>query len=326
MVPARQSAHERSSPTGAPLNVAVLGLGRRWRRRYEPALLALRNRFHIQAVCDPGQERADAEARRLGCAAAAGPTELLERDDVEALLLLDAPWYRLWPLELACRLGKPVFCAAPLELDDEHADALCEQVKQRQLTVMVEMLPQLSPVTQRLRQLLDGPLGPARLLVCDWAHAGPAHPATLLGAGGGPLLEWCAGLLGAAPVSVLAAEAEGAGLASVLLDFPEGRAVQVIRRRVPARGRRLRVHIVAARGLAAAEAPARVGWTDADGRHRHVLPRPAPAGQVLLERFYQAVRAGMAAEPGLEQAQRTLTWLRAVARSRKEGRRVQIAD
>jgi hypothetical protein len=46
----------------------------------------------------------------------------------------------------------------------------------------------------------------------------------------------------------------------------------------------------------------------------------------LLERFHAAVTTGALAEPGLGQAYRTLAWLRAIARSRAEGRRVEIAE
>ena len=67
------------------LRVGVIGLGRRW-RRYRHALEALRKRVAVRAVCYQVARRAEDEARRLGCAAAAGPADLLERDDVDAAL------------------------------------------------------------------------------------------------------------------------------------------------------------------------------------------------------------------------------------------------
>src|SRR5262245_37514254 len=103
------------------LRVGIIGLGRRW-QRYQPALMALRGLFEVVAVCDPHPGRAEQAARSVGCPAADGPTDLLERDEVQAALLLDPPWYGLWPVEQACRVGKPVFCAAPLGGDDAFAD------------------------------------------------------------------------------------------------------------------------------------------------------------------------------------------------------------
>src|SRR5260370_23212768 len=121
------------------LRVGIIGLGRRWRKRYKPALRSLRARFRVQVVCDHVQERAVREAKQLACDVAAGPTQLLEREDVDAVLLFDAQWFRLWPLEGACRTGKPVFCACSLESDDAHADALRRQVQQSRLPIVMEM-------------------------------------------------------------------------------------------------------------------------------------------------------------------------------------------
>src|SRR6266478_2001490 len=124
-----------------PLRVGVIGLGRRWRKRYRPALLALHDCFRVHALYDQVQQRALGEAERLQCDAAAGITELLERDDLDAVLLLDAQWFGLWPLELACRVGKPVFCCAGFDREDARADAVYQQVQAAKLPVMVEMAP-----------------------------------------------------------------------------------------------------------------------------------------------------------------------------------------
>src|SRR5262245_53517333 len=98
-----------------PLRVGVIGLGNRWQKRFKPALLALRRLYEIRAVCDQVPQEATRESRRLGCDAVTGITTLLESDDVDAVLLLDAQWFRLWPVEQACRFGKPVFCGLSLE-------------------------------------------------------------------------------------------------------------------------------------------------------------------------------------------------------------------
>src|SRR6516225_7727928 len=99
-----------------PLRVGVIGLGPLWRRQYAPALRGLRDRFEVTAVCDQVQDRAARVARRLGCAAAGGPTDLLDRNGIDALLQLDAQWYGLWAATRAGAAGKPVFCCPPAEL------------------------------------------------------------------------------------------------------------------------------------------------------------------------------------------------------------------
>ena len=271
--------------------------------------------FHIQAVCDPIQEWADHEARRLGCVSAAGPTELLENDDVDALILLEALWYRLWPLELACRLGKPVFSAALPDAGDAHVDDLLHQVKERRLPVLVAQ-SRMAPAADRLRQLLDGPLGPARLVSCDWTQPSRAQSASA----GDVLLSWCAELLGTEPTRVLSGEVPSAGLASHLLEFTDSRALHFTRRRVAVARGSVRLRIVAERGQATVVSPRRLCWSNAEGRHSLTLPRPEPLARKLLERFHAVVTDNQAAEPDLAQAARPLPWLRALcAAGRKDG-------
>src|SRR5438067_8986693 len=103
----RQRADGKSKHTNGhpPLRLGVIGLGAAWRKRYRPALLALADHFLIEIVCDQVLGRAERVARELGCAAAAGPAELLESGRVDALLLADLQWFGLWPVELACRAG-----------------------------------------------------------------------------------------------------------------------------------------------------------------------------------------------------------------------------
>jgi predicted dehydrogenase len=305
-----------------PLQVGVIGLGRRWRRQYRPALRALRPRYRVRAVCDPVHRRAVRAAADLGCEAAAGPMALLEDDRIEALLLVDEPWYGLWPLELACRAKRPVFCAWPLEADDAHADAVRRQVEESRLPVLMALPLRLAPATARLRVLLDERLGPARLVVCNLALSGRRR-AGLVGDVGTALLDWCVSFFGAAPESVLAGAA--AGFASVLLEFPDGRAA-VIQSRRTRRRPGLRLLVEAERGSAEVRPPASVGWADAEGRCTITLPVAPPAARLLLEQFHAMVRGGRGPQPSFADAHGLLGWLRAAALSRAEGRRVHLGE
>jgi predicted dehydrogenase len=305
------------------LRVGVIGLGRRWHRRYRPALRALRDRFEVRAVWDQVERRAAWEARRLRCAAAAGPTALLQSPDVDVLLLLDPQWFRLWPLEVACRLGKPVFCAASLKDDAAHADALRGQVQDSRLPVMMALAPRVAPATARLRELLATELGPARVLVC---HEVIPHPPPLSpgenGERAGPgiaSVDWCLSLLGDPPVRVVAAAEVAPGFASLVLGFAGDRVAQVTRWRAPQASPVLRLHVAAERGSATVVLPGRVWWSGAQGQHLQVLREPRSLARLLLERFHQAATQGQAPEPDFHDAYRALGWLRAAAGSRAEG-------
>jgi predicted dehydrogenase len=303
------------------LQVGVIGLGRQWRQRYRPALRALRDHFAVRLLCDQVYALAAREARALGCNAVLGPTELLESDAVEALLLLDAQWFGLWPLEPACHAGKPVFCLDALALAEPQLDDILRQVREGRLPVMTELAPREAWVTSALRELLTGPLGPARGVACNFfqPHREPeaAWPVDVA------LVDWCAHVLDAEPVSVLAAGTDDGGFASLLLEFPGERPAQLTGWRAPAMWHPPRLRVVAERGWALAELPGRLRWTDANGRHYESRRGTNPEG-VLLERFARTVREGEAPQPSLEDACRAVAWLRAAERSRADGRRVRL--
>jgi predicted dehydrogenase len=305
------------------LQVGVIGLGRAWRRRYRPALQALRDRFAVRLLCDQVHALAAREARSLGCDAVLGPSALLESAAVEAVLLLDAQWFGLWPLEQACRIGKPVFCLDALALAEENLDHVLRQVRESRLPVMTELAPRSAWVTGALRELLAGPLGPARGVVCDFFQPQPAA------SGSGPadvaLVDWCASMIGAEPVSVLAAGTDDGGFASLVLEFPDARRAQLTGWRTAVVWHPPRLQVVAERGWARAELPSRLCWTDAEGRHGDIR-RGLPLEHVLLERFARSMRDGQPPQPDLEDVSRAVAWLHAAQRSRAEGQRVAVAE
>jgi predicted dehydrogenase len=305
------------------MQVGVIGLGRHWRQHYRPALRALRDRFQVALVCDQIYRRALREARQLGCAAALGPTELLESDAVEAVLLLDEQWFGLWPLEQAGRRGKPAFCRGDLLAGEPDVERLRQQALGRGPAVLAGLTARYAPVTADLLGLLAGRLGPARGVACDFFVPRPPGPAPGLPV---PLslLDWCAAVLDAEPASVLAAGTEAGDFASVLLEFADGRRAQLTGFRADEAWHPPRLRVVAERGWAAVDLPGRLRWVDAEGRHElAVRGRPA-AEEVLLDRFFHAVCSGQPPRPSLDDAGRLVAWLRAAERSRAEGARATI--
>jgi predicted dehydrogenase len=286
------------------LRVGVIGLGRRWRVHYRPALLALHNRFAVRAVTDPCARRAAAAAREFGCIPAPGVLSLLE-SDLDAVLLLGRPWYRLWPLGQACRLGRPVYLGASLADDDAHADALVQQVRVASLPVMAALPPRLAPATDRLRALLPR-LGPLRSVVCTAERAGPSAAGAR--AAGLALLDWCAGVVGRPPTAVRSFGEPAAGHAGWLAEFG-GPVAQVVTWPGGHRGR-VRLRAVGARGVAEAVLPRRVRWRVGAARHVLDLPAGPPLARVALERFHAALAAGRPPAPGLDDAYHALAWLR----------------
>ena len=297
-----------------PVRIGVIGLGRRWRKRYRPALRLVTDHFKVCGVYDQLRRRAVSVAKEIGCDAAQGVVELLNRVDLDAVLLLDPQWFGLWPLEVACRAGKPVFCCPGLECDEEHADALLRQVQASALPVLMEFAPRFAAATARCRELLRDQLGPARLLMCESVqpdvmsrgHRPSSRARTASVASS--LCDWCSFLLDAEPIGASCLHKET--LTSVLLDFADGRAAQINRWRAPAARRTLRLRAVAERGSLRVVLPDRVSWQDDSGRHSDKMTSPRPLGVVLLERFHGVLRGGQAAQPSLADAHRIMGCLR----------------
>ena len=321
---------QRARPAN-PLRVGVIGLGPRWQRWYRPALEALRERLQVSALCDQVQERALVEGRRLGCAAVAGPTELIERHDTDAVLLVDRQWYRLWPLEVACRHAKPVFCCDSLARDDKHADALYRRVQRSGLPVMMALSARCAPAAALLEEVLGKHAARSRIVVCSVftsfdGRKRAKDPNLGLGPDWLGLLDWCMSLLTGAPSRILATGLPDGSLDTVLLGYQDGRAVQLNWYRRPGAARTCRLQVLTDQGTAVARWPKRVRWADAQGQ---VLPHPPkhpPLAQTLLEQFHGAVTEGRSPVPGLAHAYRLLGWWRLAQRSYQESRWIEVPD
>jgi predicted dehydrogenase len=314
-----------------PLQVGIIGLGPRYVKRYKAALLRQADRFAVCAVCDQVQQRSLSEAKQLGCAAAAGPTELLERGDVQALLLLEPQWYRLWPLELACKYGKPAFCCAPLARDEAHAEVICQRIEESRVPVVFVAPPHFMPASSSLRELLATDLGPPRLLVCDyvqpWRRTLPAAANRRDGAPDAftaALLEWCSSLIEGLPERVVAADLGKGELQTLFLRYADERGIQLTCR--PGLGLRggVRLQVSAAHGVAGVELPNRLAWSDSRGEHTLTLRARPPVADQWLEAFWQVVRGGALPQPRVQDSYRVLGWLRAARRSAAEGREIAL--
>ena len=311
-----------------PLGVGVIGLGPVWERML-PTLDKLRHYLEVHTVYDQSAQLVHQTAHRIGCSPSAGMVELLEREEVKAVLLLDPQWYGLWPMRQACRLGKPVYCA-PAFLRDADVDNIGPLVQQARLPVMVGNGMLQSPALLRLRHLLAKHLGGLRNLRIDRRLR--RLPASVRRQDNHRLLDCqsvlsmlniCAAMYAAAPMSIWAIEAEHSPLATVLLEFGPDQVAQlniwIDRFRPPG----WRVYAVTEQGHAEARLPRTLTYCDKTGSHRKRWRRQ-PVRQVLLQRFAQAARTGQGLQQGFASAYESLLWWRAARRSQQQGGRVYL--
>ncbi len=307
------------------LRVGIIGLGGRW-RRFRPLLARLHPHVEVRAVCDQINHRAETVSRRIGCTVAAGPVELLERPDVEAVLLLDRQWYGLWALTHACRVKKPVFCALSLVPDDAQVNALAQQIQACELPVLMGTGALLTPALRLSRELLTQRLGQAQLVRADACLALPQgkpqlnflqHPTVL------SLLAACAWLLDDVPRSVWTIEGEGSSFVTLVLRFGSDRVAQVTCWTTATGRTPVRFEIMAETGTALAELPRQLRWRDADGQHAQLLPSRSTE-QGALERFIVSLRGGQPLRPSFAEVYQALTWLRAAQQSQSEGKQIVL--
>jgi predicted dehydrogenase len=333
------------------LRVGVIGLGRLWEARHKPALARMADRFRVTAVYDQVARRAEIEAAQIGCAAALGLTELVERPDVDAVYLLSPQWFGSHPIGLACAARKPIYCAIPLCHEPEGLEELAATIRASGTPFMPELARRFYPATLRLRELLATTLGRPRLVLghgrlFGFDRYGPPGPTTQLAPmpltvdPGSYLLDWCRFVFQAEPTTVQGSGGvvlpgvAGAGddFEGFTAEFPDGALAQVAfgryhrepwgeaTRFLPQPG----FQVFAERGAAWVEMPDHIQWTDASGAREERAPLEPTVGEVLNDHFHRMVRGGQSLAPTLDDALAVARLVHELRRSRREGRRIAL--
>jgi len=98
------------------LRVGLVGLGDQWESRHAPALRAMPHRFEVAAVCCEVFERARKVADQFDATAAHSFRNLVDRQDIDAILYLSPQWFGPLPILAACENGKAVYTSAALDV------------------------------------------------------------------------------------------------------------------------------------------------------------------------------------------------------------------
>jgi predicted dehydrogenase len=302
------------------LGLGVIGLGRRW-NRYRRALEDLEDQVVVRVVCDPSLRRAEQEAQQMGCAAAGGVLDLVEHPAVQAVLLLDPGWQALWPLEQVCRAGKPVLCAAAVELEPERIVALEEAFPPPPAGPLVRFVlsAPLERMVEALVELRERSLGALQLVRIGWTAAETQSGRRVLETPGIlPLLRACAILFQEPPEALPAPDFLAAstipdqpGFASLVLGFPGGRVGQLTLWRSDTLPRACHLELIGENGTAQADLPEEVRWLDTEGTSTRRLPGGLSEVQALRH-FLAALESRQPAGPGLADVCELLGWLRRV--------------
>ena len=329
------------------LRIGIIGVGPAWESRHLPALRALSDRFEVVAFCDPVQHRAELAAQQFNAAVHDGFRGLTQREEIDAVLMLSSTFYGDLPIHAACEMGKAVYCAAAIDLQDAEAAALRQRVEAAGIAFMAEFPCRLSPATLRLKELIATRLGAPKLLFCNRrrVHPSPSHSNSnsnsrcyrdLV-----ELVDWCRYIVETEPTSLLAtahlaADQMQQDYFSVSLDFsPSGEtstgplATITCGDYVPeslqeslAFRRPADLKVVCEHGIAFVDLPNTIAWYDGAGQHLETLDHERPVGEQLLIHFHRAVSSLLLKSSSLADAHRAVTLANQAKISSETGSRV----
>jgi hypothetical protein len=116
----------------------------------------------IRVVHDSVLGRAQSLAQEIGADVAAGLRQVFENPCVQGVLVLDADWYGLVPVEFACAWQKPLFYGGNWHDSPAEWRRLAEQAQAHGVMLVPELPLRFHPSTTRLRELIATRLGPVR--------------------------------------------------------------------------------------------------------------------------------------------------------------------
>lgn len=329
------------------LRIGVVGVGPAWESRHLPALRALSDRFEVCAVCDPVQHRAEYVARQFNASVHDGFRVLINRSDIDAVLLLSAKFYGAMPIHAACDFGKAVYCAAAIDLQDAEASELRDRVERSGIAFMAEFPCRLSPATLRLKELIATRLGEPGLLYCNRLRSAAKGRERkdrcvrdLV-----ELVDWCRYIVEREPSSLMATSHESPSREyhdyfSVSLDFSPPNEIGTGPLAVISCGdyvaeglkeslsyrRPADLKVVCPKGIAFVDLPSTVAWFDDAGQHLETLDHERPVGEHLLLHFHRTVESLLLKSSSLEDAHRAILIANQAKLSCQTGQRIFCND
>lgn len=134
----------------------------------------------VSAVSDVTEERRNDAAAEFSAAGIADYHELIDRDDVDAVVVATPGGYHREVVEYAASVGKPIFSEKPLATTVADCDAMIKAVEKAGVKNMVGQVCRYHPTHRRMKQMIaDGPLGPVLAMYVARLGGGwgDSHPA-----------------------------------------------------------------------------------------------------------------------------------------------------
>ena len=120
-----------------PVKIGLIGCGSIARGAHLPAMDALRDRVALVAAADLNREAAQAAASSWGADAYADGRRVVDREDVEAVVITTPEAaHREWTVAAAAA-GKHVLCEKPMAPSLDDADAMVDACRRAGVHLMI---------------------------------------------------------------------------------------------------------------------------------------------------------------------------------------------
>jgi myo-inositol 2-dehydrogenase/D-chiro-inositol 1-dehydrogenase len=333
---------------GAEVRLGVIGLGRMGSMHADNA--ARTAGLRVVAVSDPHPPSLEAAAARLGASAHADWRELVERGDLDAVLICSPSAAHCDQIVAAAAAGKHIFCEKPIDLDLDRIDDALAAVERAGVTLQLGFNRRSDRNFAALRRrIAEGAIGNPWLLRITARDPAP-QPAAYIRTSGGLFADMTIHdfdlarfLMGAEVVEV---SAMGAALvdpelaaipdvdcAITTLRFADGAlgVIENCRRSAVGYDQRAEVHGSLATLLAENEQADTVVQSDAAGVHRSriagfLAERYDGAYRAELRGFAESLLTGVPPVAGGEDGRRSAILAAAAQRSLVERRPVATSE
>jgi myo-inositol 2-dehydrogenase/D-chiro-inositol 1-dehydrogenase len=165
------------------IRIAVLGAGRIG--KIHAANVAANPDAKLVVVADPFGTAAQDLAAKLGCEASTDCAAVIDRDDVDAIVIGTPTDTHITYMLRAVRLGKAVLCEKPIDLNLSKSAEAAAEVERLNGRVMLAFNRRFDPTSQAFRRAIDaGEVGEVRQVIISSRDPGMPPPEYVLHSGG----------------------------------------------------------------------------------------------------------------------------------------------
>ncbi len=343
------------------LRVGLIEIGPAWQSRHRSALRVLQDRFTVRAVYSTVAKKAEAVAAEFQADVVDGYRSMVNRADIDAVMILERSWHGWQPLLAACDAGKAVYWAGDPQFDPIADAAIRKAVDDSGIAFMAELPRRFMPATLRLKELIATRLGPPRLMFCHRrlpvAAEKPGQPCDTdpLAESRRDLIElidWCRYVVARNPSTVTSLVHHRHTGLDITPTLTDERDYQCLSLRFPPTAKEPEVmcqlscgqyipaswheaigfrppsamQICCERGVAFIDLPSTLVWFDEAGRHLESLDTEMPVGEQMLTQFHRIVTSLVRRLNDLDDAFRAASILHAADQGSLRGERVDVSQ